>query len=98
MSPFSVEQGISSSCHSNRSCEQYPDEKGDGIQLRWAGKELAMDKKLSYYIGVNDKTKVTCSCSARHLFQFVIFFFYYFSIRDCFFLIFSVVLPVVNIP
>ena len=29
------------------------------MQLRWAGKELDMDKKLSDYIGTNDKTKVT---------------------------------------
>uniref|UniRef100_R7W0P8 Ubiquitin-like domain-containing protein n=1 Tax=Aegilops tauschii TaxID=37682 RepID=R7W0P8_AEGTA len=52
------QQRISSAYHSIRSCEQYPDEKCDGIQLRWARKELAMDKKLSCYVGVNDKTKI----------------------------------------
>ncbi|KAM3406431.1 hypothetical protein ACQJBY_000491 [Aegilops geniculata] len=39
------------------------DEKLDSIQLWWAGKELAMDKKLSDYIGVNDKTKIVIRLS-----------------------------------
>ncbi|KQK07777.1 UPF0769 protein C21orf59 homolog [Brachypodium distachyon] len=41
-------------------CLQQPklDEKHDKVPLWWAGKELAMDKKLSDYIGVNDKTKI----------------------------------------
>ncbi|CAL4903183.1 unnamed protein product [Urochloa decumbens] len=33
-------------------------DKHERIQLWWAGKELAMDHKLSDYIGVNDKTKI----------------------------------------
>ncbi|CAN6336134.1 unnamed protein product [Urochloa humidicola] len=33
-------------------------DKHERIQLWWAGKELAMDHKLSQYIGVNDKTKI----------------------------------------
>ncbi|XP_066368657.1 uncharacterized protein [Miscanthus floridulus] len=32
--------------------------KHERIQIWWAGKELAMDQKLSDYIGVNDKTKI----------------------------------------
>lgn len=46
-------------------CTQHPksDEKLDSIQLWWAGKELAMDKKLSDYIGVNDKTKIVIKLS-----------------------------------
>ena len=46
-------------------CPQHPksDEKRDSIQLWWAGKELAMDKKLSDYIGVNDKTKIVIRLS-----------------------------------
>ncbi|KAK1692203.1 hypothetical protein QYE76_008900 [Lolium multiflorum] len=39
------------------------DEKHDTIQLWWAGKELAMDKKLSDYIGTNDKTKIVVRLS-----------------------------------
>uniref|UniRef100_A0A0E0KXV9 Uncharacterized protein n=1 Tax=Oryza punctata TaxID=4537 RepID=A0A0E0KXV9_ORYPU len=30
----------------------------ENVQLWWAGKELAMGKKLCDYIGVNDKTKI----------------------------------------
>ncbi|VAH13055.1 uncharacterized protein LOC119318580 [Triticum dicoccoides] len=46
-------------------CTQHPksDEKLDSIQLWWPGKELAMDKKLSDYIGVNDKTKIVIRLS-----------------------------------
>ncbi|CAL5097268.1 unnamed protein product [Urochloa decumbens] len=33
-------------------------DKHERIKLWWAGKELAMDHKLSDYIGVNDKTKI----------------------------------------
>ncbi|KAF0924039.1 hypothetical protein E2562_008368 [Oryza meyeriana var. granulata] len=33
------------------------DDKHENVQLWWAGKELAMGKKLYDYIGVNDKTK-----------------------------------------
>ncbi|KAL6864697.1 hypothetical protein ACP4OV_015848 [Aristida adscensionis] len=35
-----------------------PENKNEKIKLLWAGKELAMDQKLSDYIGVNDKTKI----------------------------------------
>ncbi|KAG0516646.1 hypothetical protein BDA96_09G021300 [Sorghum bicolor] len=34
------------------------DNKHERKQIWWAGKELAMDQKLSDYIGVNDKTKI----------------------------------------
>uniref|UniRef100_A0A0A9H832 Uncharacterized protein n=1 Tax=Arundo donax TaxID=35708 RepID=A0A0A9H832_ARUDO len=34
------------------------DNKHEKVQLWWAGKELAMDRKLCDYIGVNDKTKI----------------------------------------
>uniref|UniRef100_A0ACD5ZNV0 Uncharacterized protein n=1 Tax=Avena sativa TaxID=4498 RepID=A0ACD5ZNV0_AVESA len=46
-------------------CPQHlkSDEKLDSIQLWWAGKELAMDKKLSDYIGTNDKTKIVIRLS-----------------------------------
>ncbi|EAY96339.1 hypothetical protein OsI_18242 [Oryza sativa Indica Group] len=33
-------------------------DKLENVQLWWAGKELAMGKKLCDYIGVNDKTKI----------------------------------------
>uniref|UniRef100_A0A0E0DL96 Uncharacterized protein n=1 Tax=Oryza meridionalis TaxID=40149 RepID=A0A0E0DL96_9ORYZ len=33
-------------------------DKHENVQLWWAGKELAMGKKLCDYIGVNDKTKI----------------------------------------
>nr|BAA90512.1 hypothetical protein [Oryza sativa] len=39
------------------SCKRYPGDKLENVQLWWAGKELAMGKKLCDYIGVNDKTK-----------------------------------------
>ncbi|XP_008647682.1 uncharacterized protein [Zea mays] len=38
--------------------ESSSDNKHERIQIWWAGKELAMDQKLSDYIGVNDKTKI----------------------------------------
>lgn len=46
-------------------CPQHPksDEKSDNMQLWWAGKELAMDKKLSDYIGTNEKTKIVIRLS-----------------------------------
>lgn len=34
-----------------------------------------MGKKLCDYIGVNDKTKVTCNCSLKWFLQFVFSFF-----------------------
>ncbi|XP_066367332.1 uncharacterized protein [Miscanthus floridulus] len=41
--------------------------KHERIQIWWAGKELAMDQKLSDYIGVNDKTKIVIRLTqARH--------------------------------
>ncbi|CAM0957930.1 unnamed protein product [Alopecurus aequalis] len=38
-------------------------EKNDNIQLQWAGKELAMNKKLSDYVGTNEKTKIVIRLS-----------------------------------
>lgn len=57
-----------------------PDNKHERIQIWWAGKELAMDQKLSDYIGVNDKTKVTtlhpqCKTIASVNYCLLIFFF-----------------------
>jgi hypothetical protein len=44
---------------------RFPDNKHERIQIRWAGKELAMDQKLSDYVGVNDKTKVTFASTVQ---------------------------------
>lgn len=38
--------------------ESSSDSKHERKQLWWAGKELAMDRKLCDYIGFNDKTKI----------------------------------------
>ncbi|XP_015692959.1 cilia- and flagella-associated protein 298-like [Oryza brachyantha] len=43
------------------------DDKHGNVQLWWAGKELAIGKKLSDYIGVNDKTKIVIRL--RHISQ-----------------------------
>jgi hypothetical protein len=44
---------------------KYPGNKNGQLELWWAGKKLAMDKRLCDYIGVNDKTKVILIFNAK---------------------------------
>jgi hypothetical protein len=65
---------------------RFPDNKHERKQIWWAGKELAMDQKLSDYIGVNDKTKVTTlhpQCKNDCFIYLLSFFIFFVIYADC---------------